>query len=206
MPKSSAALPCLGMSLVHQAAARRWSGWVASFYFRFNKQHTVQDWRSSGSTQRLVLHMVLRSMHPWHAQLTCCLEHDFADAHISRFVHFWVCERMQTKVQDMLQSIYKAPRLFPGAASKLHGFESFTFLTTGCCDKRGRSRLTAPKEHIAALLALQPHRKLPMELQVSSWFVVASELSVTVLLVLSFWFCRMDSSRRWSCRFVRPVA
>eukprot|EP00435_Cladocopium_sp_Y103_P070526 s121_g35.t1 len=84
------------------------------------------------------------------------LQHDFKDTHLCGAVRFWVRERLQNKVQDMMSSVFSEGRLLPGVASKLFG--SLTFLNTGCYGKLGRSGLNAIKER-----------------QYSNEFVVASD-------------------------------
>ena len=65
------------------------------------------------------------------------LQHDFATTHNSGHVQFWVRARSQTKIQDMIQSIYAIQKLAPGVASKFYGL--LTFLNTGGYGKLGRS-------------------------------------------------------------------
>ena len=119
------------------------------------------------------------------------LAKSFADAHATTSVWFWVHQRLQDKVQDLISEAFRDQVLRPGTASKLYG--CLTFLNTGCYAKLGRSGLNAIKERqqgssvrlteaiikalqqVLDLLQLRPTRLLHMNPKCDTRFIAASD-------------------------------
>eukprot|EP00435_Cladocopium_sp_Y103_P019755 s1628_g4.t2 len=186
-----------------EALCRRFSFCMASLYF--DDAHVTDRKSCRGSGQQAIQHLNKLWGTPFSKEKCqrmqasgtfLGLDHDFAQVHTAGLIRFWARDRIQQKLEGLMQTAESSERLTPGVAAKIYGianfFEQGVWGRIGCGglaaikdrQQARSSEMTDELRHcfslLKAVIQTRPQRELEISPFMGHRFLAASDAALEV--------------------------